>query len=197
MLIDLETYDLPTQPKRIAIMMRNSDIELKGPSYTTILDPIEAKADLDRQIAKVMATLEASEPKPFQGLPPSVAPPDKPKAKVRVHATPWPPLPLPAHAKRPKGPMTAQESASAFLDWMRARGATGCFTSSELGTHYRIFTKAMDGRPAAGDHMRHELKRLSCVIKSQDDRRNEQLGGRRSRHTVWELREAPPMRRAA
>jgi hypothetical protein len=193
MLIDLETYPWPEQSQRIATMMRAAEIERPLPRYATILDPEEAKAELARQVAKVIAAVEAAAPVAFQGLPPSA----KPVAKVP--ATPWQPLPPGPHlvtgkAAAGKLTLTPQDAADRFLAWLRATNHTGKFSGGELRALYRNHCLASGLAWSPENLMREALRDLPGVSKYSTYRK---VKGQRVRPVVWEIGEAPALRRAA
>ena len=189
MLIDLETYP-PEQSRRIDAMMRAAEIELSLPRYATILDQGEAQAEFARQVAKVIATLEAAAPVAFQGLPPSA----KPVAKL-----PWQPLPPGPHLVTGKPAagkltLTPQDAAERFLDWMRTTGHLGKFSGADLRSLYRNHCLASGLAWSPENLMREALRDLPGVSKYSTYRK---VKGQRVRPVVWEIGQEPALRRAA
>jgi hypothetical protein len=203
MLIDLETYP-PEQSRRIDAMMRAAEIELALPRYATILDQAEAQAEFARQVAKVIATLEATAPVAFQGLPPST----KPVAKLPSTAgtpraggagAPWQPLPPGPHLVTGKSAagkltLTPQDAAERFLAWLRATNHTGKFSGAELRALYRNHCLASGLAWSPENLMREALRDLPGVSKYSTYRK---VKGQRVRPVVWEIGHEPALRRAA
>jgi hypothetical protein len=195
MLIDLETYP-PEQSRRIDAMMRAAEIELALPRYATILDQAEAQAEFARQVALVIATLEAAAPVAFQGLPPSA----KPVAKLPSTAgTPWQPLPPGPHLVTGKSAagkltLTPQDAADRFLAWLRATNHTGKFSGAELRALYRNHCLASGLAWSPENLMREALRDLPGVSKYSTYRK---VKGQRVRPVVWEIGQEPALRRAA
>jgi hypothetical protein len=192
MLIDLETYP-PEQSRRIDAMMRAAEIELALPRYATILDQGEAQAEFARQVAKVIATIEAATPVAFQGLPPSA----KPVAKLP--SPPWQPLPPGPHLVTGKPAagkltLTPQDAADRFLAWLRATNHMGKFSGAQLRDLYRNHCLASGLNWSPENLMREALRDLPGVSKYSTYRK---VKGHRVRPVVWDIGQEPALRRAA